>query len=116
MDSDRSDCVKVLEYLVESRSERMDVETEFRRPFTTVIVSVKRGGGSGIGLGGWAVGIGIAKCNGEDTFSPWEGHEIAKKRAFRSIADDPDSRKIVLDIGESLIDVTELEWREQNGF
>lgn len=96
MDNDRSDCVKVLEYLDEHRSTQIDIEIKFRRPFTTVIVSVRREGE--IGLGGWAIGIGIAKCNGEDAFSSWEGHVIAKKRAFRFIADDPESRKIVFGI------------------
>ena len=110
MSNDRSDCVKVLEYLDESHSQQMDTETKFRRPFTTVIVSVRHQ--HEIGLGGWAVGIGVAKCNSDDVFDPWEGHAIAKKRAFRFIADDPDSRETVLDIGESLIDVSETRWEE----
>ena len=100
MDFNRSNCVNALVYLDESHSQQIDIETKFRRPFTTVIVTVRHQ--HEIGLGGWVVGIGIAKCNGKDAFSPWEGHDIAKKRAFRFIADDPDSREIVFEtVGES---------------
>ena len=98
MVTDRSDCVTVLEYLDENQSVQMDRETRFRRPFTIVIVTVRHP--AEIGLSGWAVGVGIAKCNSDDVFTPLEGHEIAKKRAFRSIADDPDSREIVFSILE----------------
>lgn len=89
MITERTLCRQVLEHMSFDGDVAVVTRTTFVRPCVGVIVFVDTSFGV-------AMGQGKARCNDGDAYDPIEGKRIAKARAIRAIADDQQSRKVVL--------------------